>query len=138
MGGPREVRYFGDSFVQLVAEAPRLAIADRELEMMATAMTHASIPFLARLTHLDYLRCAGHELGADGCIDLLRALPQLRRFAPWSAKPQLVGDQLMTLLAAPEVARLTELEVLASELRPADRALIASLPPKLRAILRMR
>ncbi|MEJ7597757.1 MAG: TIGR02996 domain-containing protein [Kofleriaceae bacterium] len=116
---------YGDELAGLIAEAPALAeLAD--LTIYRGQLTHAAIPHLARLRRLERL-CADPELGGEGCVELLRAVPSLTRLA-WGGFPRLSGIELSVLLAAPEIARLCELDLRDNQLTPRDLLAIARAP----------
>jgi uncharacterized protein (TIGR02996 family) len=123
---PGSIEGYGDAFAAIVAEAPTLREL-AELTIYQGGITRDALPALAGLGHLDRL-CAEHRLGGAGCVELLRAVPSLRRFAPWSGDPKLHGAELAILLAAPEVARLTELDLCSNQLGDQDLILLANTP----------
>ena len=70
-------RFFGDSFVRLVAEAPALA-GLRVLRLPRAQLGPGSIPWLARLTKLEVLATSDDVLGDRGRAELHRVHPALR------------------------------------------------------------
>ena len=107
---------FGDDFVRLVASAAPLRSVT-ELCVYEGALSARAISSLARLPRLRRLR-GDFQLSGANAVALLRAVPSLRQFGPWSRG--LRGAELRTLLAAPEVARLTELDLCCNSLEEED------------------
>ena len=110
----------------MVAESPALAELE-ELEITNGRITRAAIPHLARLPRL--VRFTGEQgLGGEGCIELLRAVPSLTRLVLWPGPSSLTGVELAVFLAAPEIARLRELDLDCNELTDRDLLAIARAP----------
>jgi uncharacterized protein (TIGR02996 family) len=107
---------FGDDFVRLVASAASLSSLT-DLCIYRGELTARAIPQLARLPRLRRLHGDLWLRGADA-VALLRAVPSLRQFGPWSSG--LRGAELKTLLDTPEVERLTELDLADNSLGEED------------------
>lgn len=122
---PDDEHPFGDAFIAVVAAAPGLA-GLTELTVLAGDITTAALPDLATLS-LDSLR-AGTRLDGAGCVALLRAVPTLRRLCPFNGRPKINGSELAVLLAAPEIARLTELDLWANEIGETELLRLATAP----------
>jgi uncharacterized protein (TIGR02996 family) len=119
-------RAFGDEMAALVASSPALA-GVRELCFYGGDLGRGAFPHLARLRELTSLN-GQTRLDALGCAELLRALPQIRSFGPFNNHPRLKGGELVRLLAAPEVQRLSGLNLWANELEDEDLRRIARAP----------
>lgn len=110
--------HFDAALLAVLRAAPTLR-ALHELVMVGTGVGPEHVPAIAELG-LHRLHLGGHQLGGDGVVQLLREASTIARLTMWGGTPCLCGDALEILLAAPEIARLKELELLCHDLAPAD------------------
>lgn len=118
---------FGDDFVARLAARP-LAAELRELSIEDSGLTLAGVESLRRFPKLERLYLSDPRLGAQGAIALLRALPGLRGLALLYGEPELHGEELDLLLAAPEIARLESLDLFSRHFDGSDLRRLAECP----------
>jgi uncharacterized protein (TIGR02996 family) len=121
------VHRFDNELVDLVARTPEL-VGVRSLAVYDGSVDRDAFPHLQKLPRLGRLQIASALDGA-GAAELLRTLPTLERLSLWGARDvRLVGRELERFLAAPELARLTELELHSQSPGDADLELLARSP----------
>ena len=115
-----------DAFVDIITAAEGLRQLS-SLKLYGTCAERQTVDRLTRLPLLESLEIR-HGFGANGYVELLRALPTLRRISVRSFEPDLAGAQLRALTSASEASRLVELDIDLSASSNADAEVLAHSP----------